>query len=101
MKKLLILSLLLLPPGLALGQGAHIVVQKNRRFTPGEITIRRGESITVTNDDEFIHQIYSENLFDSEEKPPGENIVETFDKAGTFEVKCHIHPKMRLVVHVN
>jgi plastocyanin len=99
--KRLFLPVLLLLPVIAFGQDAHIVNQKNRRFVPGEITIRRGEAITVTNDDDFIHQIYVDGLFDSEEKNPGENIVESFPRAGTFEVRCHIHPKMRLVVHVN
>jgi plastocyanin len=100
MKKLLLIPLLLLP-AIAFGQDGHVVQQKNRRFTPGEITVRRGESITVTNDDDFIHQIYVDGLFDSEEKQPGENIVEDFPRTGTFEVRCHIHPKMRLIVHVN
>jgi plastocyanin len=92
---------LLLMPAAAFGQGDHVVQQKNRRFMPGEITIKRGESITVTNNDNFIHQIYADGLFDSEEKPPGENLVESFPRAGTFEVRCHIHPKMRLIVRVN
>ena len=79
---------------------AHTIVQSGRTFRPGEVTINRGESLTFTNDDEFIHQIYVANQFDSEEKSPGENITENFTVAGTFEVRCHIHPKMKLVVHV-
>lgn len=93
--------------GLALAAGdafaadaAHTIVQQGRRFKPGEVTIKAGESLTVTNDDEFIHQIYVDGLFDSEEKVPGQNIAETFPRSGTFEVRCHIHPKMKLVVHV-
>ena len=77
------------------------IVQKGRRFNPGEITIRRGESLTFTNNDEFIHQIYATGLFDSDERVPGQTLVEAFPSAGTFEVRCHIHPKMKLVVHVN
>jgi len=76
-------------------------VQKGRRFTPAQITINRGESLTFTNEDEFIHQMYADGLFDSDEKNPGENLVQPFNRAGTFEVRCHIHPKMRLVVRVN
>jgi plastocyanin len=45
--------------------------------------------------------MYSEGLFDSDEKNPGEKLVQPFARSGTFEVKCHIHPKMRLVVKVN
>ena len=73
---------------------------RGRAFHPGEITINRGEALTFTNKDEFIHQIYVTGLFDSDEKAPGQNITESFPEAGTFEVRCHIHPKMKLVVHV-
>jgi plastocyanin len=64
------------------------------------VTINRGESLTFTNNDEFIHQIFVIGLFDSEEKAPGENLTESFTQAGTFQVQCHIHPKMKLTVHV-
>ncbi len=100
MKKLFF-SLLLLAPGFAAAEDAHTIVQKGRRFSIPEVTIRRGESLTFTNDDEFIHQIYADTLFDSDERAPGQTLTETFDRAGTFEVRCHIHPKMKLVVHVN
>ena len=69
-------------------------------LVPGDVTITKGESLTFTNKDEFIHQIFVVGLFDSEEKNPGENLTESFPQSGTFEVHCHIHPKMRLVVHV-
>jgi plastocyanin len=99
-----LLPLLLLAPAIALAADpAHTVVQKGRAFRPGEVTITHGESLTFTNDDDFIHQIYSQGggfNFDSDEKAPGENLTETFTAAGTFEVRCHIHPKMKLVVHV-
>ena len=79
---------------------AHTIMQKDRTFRPGEVPIDRGDSLTFTNNDAFIHQIYALGLFDSEEKAPGENLTESFTQAGTFEVHCHIHPKMKLVVHV-
>ena len=78
----------------------HTIVQSGRTFRPAEVTINRGESLTFTNDDDFIHQVYASGQFDSEEKGPGENLTETFNSAGTFEVRCHIHPKMKLMVHV-
>ena len=37
---------------------AHTIAQSGRAFRPGEITINRGESLTFTNNDDFIHQIY-------------------------------------------
>jgi len=79
---------------------SHTVSQKGRAFRPAEVTIARNESLTFTNQDSFIHQIYVDGLFDSEEKGPGEVLNETFPQAGTFRVRCHIHPTMRLIVHV-
>lgn len=100
MRKFL-LPLLLLAPAIAFADGAHTIIQKGRRFAPAEVTIRAGESLIFTNDDEFIHQIYSQDLFDSDERSPGQTLTEAFPRNGTFEVHCHIHPKMKLVVHVN
>ncbi|MEO8300155.1 MAG: hypothetical protein ABI608_00100 [Rhizomicrobium sp.] len=100
MKKYL-LALLLLVPVVAVAQDSHTIVQKGRRFSVPEITIRRGESLTFTNSDEFIHQMYVDGLFDSDERLPGQILTEAFPRAGTFDVRCHIHPKMKLVVRVN
>jgi plastocyanin len=94
---LLISSFLFAGPALA---EDHTVIQQGRAFHPSEITINRGDALKVTNNDEFIHQIYVVGLFDSEEKSPGENLTESFPQSGTFEVRCHIHPKMKLTVHV-
>jgi plastocyanin len=99
MRRLLPFVLLLLP-GSALAAGDHVVSQKGRAFRPAEMTINRGESLTFTNEDSFIHQIYVDGLFDSEEKAPGENLTEAFASAGTFQVRCHIHPIMRMTLRV-
>jgi plastocyanin len=77
-----------------------VVTQKGRAFRPGDITIARGDTVTFTNEDSFIHQVYVEGLFDSAEKAPGENLNETFPDAGTFQVRCHIHPTMKMTVKV-
>ena len=104
MKKILIAACSLALAGLVssawAADVAHTVVQQDRAFRPGEITVNRGEALTFTNHDEFIHQIYVTGLFDSDERNPGETLTENFTQSGTFEVHCHIHPKMKLVVHV-
>jgi plastocyanin len=87
---------------LAIGPAAAdaVVTQKSRAFRPTEVTIAKGEQVTFTNNDSYIHQIYVDGLFDSDEKAPGENLNETFPRSGTFQVRCHIHPIMRMTVHV-
>lgn len=88
---------------LAFAAQIDLVVQRNRAFDVGEITIAAGDSIEFSDQDEFLHQIYirSPTLnFDSAEQSPGEIITVKFPTAGTFEVRCHIHPKMALKVDV-
>lgn len=87
-------------PVLAAHAASTIIAQKGRMFRPGEVTINRGDTLTFTNQDSFVHQIYLDGQFDSEEKGPGEIITQTFTRNGTFQVRCHIHPTMKLTVHV-
>ncbi len=79
-------------------------MEKGRVFHPAEVSIGRGGRLTFTNEDQFIHQIYvsaSPFGFETDERAPGQNVTETFSTLGTFEARCRIHPKMKLVVHVS
>ena len=81
----------------------HQVVQLDRSFKPSDITVARGDSLAFSNQDEFIHQIYVDSQkidYDSAEQPPGQIITIPFPASGDFPVRCHIHPKMLLMVHV-
>jgi len=104
MMRSLFLAALLAAWGLVLAIGPAaadaVVTQKSRAFRPTDVTVNRGEAVTFTNDDSYIHQIYVDGLFDSDEKASGENLNETFPRSGTFQVRCHIHPIMRMTVHV-
>ena len=87
----------------ALADDAHTIIQNGRAFHPVEVTINHGETLDFSNQDEFIHQIYVDTPglnYDSAEQPPGETFHIAFPDAGTFSVRCHIHPKMLLTVHV-
>jgi plastocyanin len=99
MQKYLVLAFAVLPAATAFA-ATTTIVQKGRAFRPGEVTINRSDSLTFTNEDSFVHQIYLDGQFDSEEKGPGEIITQTFPRGGTFQVRCHIHPTMKLTVHV-
>jgi plastocyanin len=80
------------------------ISQKGREFHPGEITIKRGETIQIVNDDgDLLHHAYIESTkfsFDSGDQKPGSITPITFAVAGDFDVLCAIHPKMKLTVHV-
>jgi plastocyanin len=82
----------------------HLIVQHDRSFSVDAITVAVGDTIQFSNNDDFIHQIYSDTSkvfnFDTDESEPGNSIFIKFTTAGTFEVHCHIHPKMGLIVTV-
>ena len=88
--------------GFALPQ--YSISQKGREFHPGEIAIKRGETIQIVNDDgDLLHHAYVDSpkfSFDSGDQKPGSKTDITFPVAGDFDVLCAIHPKMRLAVHV-
>jgi plastocyanin len=89
----------------ALSGGPYQVSQKGRAFQPGELTIRRGETVQIVNDDgDLLHHAYvdaEQFAFDSGDQEPGSKTDVTFPVSGTFSVLCGIHPKMKLTVHVN
>ena len=91
--------------GLGVAWAATFTVsQKDRVFQPGTLTIARGDTVRIVNDDgELLHHAYVKTpqfSFDSGEQEPGSKTDVVFSVAGTFTVLCAIHPKMRLVVTV-
>jgi len=82
----------------------YTISQKGREFHPGEITIKRGDTIKIVNDDaDLLHHAYIDSptfSFDSGDQTPGTVTPITFTVAGNFNVLCAIHPKMLLVAHV-
>lgn len=73
------------------------------KFTPQELTIKKGETVTFINrdsddrwpasDDHPSHQRYSQ--FDPKHAlAPGEKWSFTFDRSGTWEYHDHIYPSL-------
>ena len=81
----------------------HKIGQKGRLFSPGTLTVKAGDSLLFQNDDDVTHHIYSATKgqeFDLETMPPGEKSSHTFASKGRVDVRCGLHPGMRLVVTV-
>jgi cytochrome c peroxidase len=80
-----------------------LVAQKDLEFRPEKVEIRTGDTLIFTNEDNYghnMHSVSSGSEFDLGRQAPGTRVPYTFRKAGTFEVFCRIHPKMRLEVVV-
>jgi plastocyanin len=80
------------------------VSQLGRDFQPNQISIKRGETLRIVNDDaDLLHHAYVNSdkfKFDSSDIEPGGKVDVKFPVAGDFNVLCGIHPKMKLTVHV-
>jgi len=79
------------------------VSQHGRKFAPDVLHLAPGTIVHIVNDDRVTHHVYVDapNMkFDSGEQPVGTTVDLTFDRAGTFQVLCAIHPTMHLQVTV-
>jgi plastocyanin len=83
---------------------AEVVVdRKDRKFSKAEVTIKPGESIVFQNSDEVAHNVFSvtPNLeFEIQRQARGQRSTIAFPKEGVIEVRCSIHPRMKMIVTV-
>ncbi len=81
----------------------HVVAQKSKAFSTKKLKIKVGDSVKFVNEDPFSHNVFSLSTaksFDLGSYPQGGAKSVTFDKAGTIEVECAIHPDMTISVEV-
>jgi plastocyanin len=81
----------------------QVVVQKNNAFSVQKLKVKPGDSVEFRNDDAHFHNIFSLSdvkSFDLGSYPQGQSRKVTFDKEGTVDIECAIHPHMKLTVEV-
>ena len=79
------------------------VAQKDKKFSQATLAVKVGDSIVFKNEDPFAHNVFSlsdPKTFDLGSYPKGQSKTVVFDKPGTVEVECAIHPDMKIVVEV-
>jgi len=69
------------------------VSMKNFAFNPSTFTVKVGEVVTFKNDDSVGHTVNIDGV-DKGAVAPGATLEWTPDTAGTFPLKCTIHPQM-------
>lgn len=84
---------------------AGAITIKNMMFTPPQISIQKGGTVTWTNDDSTVHTV-TDDLNNvggpsSGDIQPGSTYSFTFNKTGSFQYHCSIHPSMRGTIVVN
>jgi plastocyanin len=82
-------------PGTSNGPGTNQVWIQGMAFTPADITVTAGTTITWTNKDNIIHDVTSNtSLFSSGSLANGATFSFTFNTVGTYPYICSIHPSM-------
>jgi plastocyanin len=75
--------------------------ENDRCYIPSVIVIEKGKQVTWVNEDSAFHSITSgyygapTDLFDSGHLDPFESYTLTFDKTGTYDYFCTLHPWMK------
>lgn len=87
----------------AAGAAELVVSQKKKRFDPKLLNAKLGDTLLFVNDDRYGHNLFSETSgfeFDVRKQMPGDTYRMALDKSGEFEIRCVIHPRMRMTVIV-
>ncbi|MCU0825283.1 MAG: methylamine utilization protein [Leptospira sp.] len=102
-KSILIVVVLILFGGALLAAKVHTVAQEGRKFSVDQLEIAVGDTVDFPNKDDFFHNVYSlspSKVFDLGSYTKGNSKKVTFDKAGEIEVRCAIHPEMKMKIIV-
>lgn len=75
----------------------NTVIIQNFAFSPNNLTVKAGTTVTWINNDSTTHTVTSDNgAFQSSSNiNQGTNYTFTFTKAGTYPYHCSIHPEMK------
>jgi plastocyanin len=79
------------------------VNQVNKAFDPGSVTIKTGDTVDFVNGDTVAHNVYTRGTpedFSLGVIKPGDEKKVTFSKPGSYDVKCAIHPGMKMTITV-
>lgn len=76
-----------------------VTIKHSHLFTPSQITVQKGATVTWTNEDTDTHTVV-DDLSDaggpaSADIVPGGTYSFTFTKTGSFQYHCSLHPDMR------
>lgn len=89
-------SLLALPLGSTAAPAPVTVHISNFVFTPADLRVAPGTSVTFVNDDDIPHTVVSDDrtTFRSPVLDTGQSFSYTFKAKGSFGYFCSIHPHM-------
>ena len=88
--------------GLSIGDEIKIS-QANKAFAPGAVTVKSGDTVDFVNDDKIAHNVMTKSSpedFSLGTIKPGDTKKTTLTAPGTYDVRCAIHPGMKMTITV-
>ncbi len=70
-----------------------------KKYSFSELKIKAGDTVQFVNSDSVKHNVFLEDTFNFVQ-PPGAKDKQQFKKAGSYNVRCAIHPKMKIKINV-
>jgi amicyanin len=97
----LLLALASALPGAAHAANLEVKIG-NFTFGPQKLSVKVGDTVTWTNEDDIPHTVVSVGKFRSKALDTDDKYTFTFTTAGTYEYFCGLHPHMQgsIVVEV-
>lgn len=81
----------------------HVISQKGKQFSQADLQIQPGDTVVFKNDDDTAHNVFtsSEGMkFNLGVQKAGTDSQRDFPSEGEAEIRCAIHPKMKLNIVV-
>ena len=72
----------------------------NFTFTPPELKVKVGDTVTWTNQDDTPHTVVSAGKFKSKTMDSDDKFSFTFTSAGDYKYACSLHPHMTAMIKV-
>jgi plastocyanin len=78
-------------PNPSLGAAGRVVME-SYLFLPATIRVISGATITFANDDDAVHTVTFADGFDTKRMGLGMTVSRTFERPGSYDYLCSIHP---------
>jgi amicyanin len=98
--KFILATALLLPHGTVAKAQELSVTIDNFTFSPPELKVKVGDTVTWTNHDDIPHTVVSAGKFRSKTMDTDNSFSFTFTSAGDYKYFCSLHPHMTGMIKV-
>ena len=81
----------------------YVITQKGKQFSAEELNLALGDTVVFKNDDDTAHNVFSASegmKFNLGVQKAGADTRHEFASPGEGEIRCAIHPKMKLKIRV-